>query len=213
MSKEKVEEGTGAGAVATRVATPFTIAKVDGRYKRLQDVEATPEGALAVTSESVVGMTMVEISEIYSEVAGVSPKRFKDKRVAIESLAYQVAKMPIFDPSAPKPAPIEKGAKAAKTAVVGEKKLARKASETLELLQPEKLDEVLRALAPQARELVAIMADLAKEKNAATFSGTDLDSFLKIPEVGARLRTKQDPARILAYYKGKLIAAGLVRVS
>ena len=69
---------------------------------------------------------------------------------------------------------------------------------------------LMRSLAPTTFDDVAA---LAKQKNAATFSGTDLDSFLKIPEVGARLRTRQDPARILAYYKGKLIAAGLVRVS
>ena len=72
---------------------------------------------------------------------------------------------------------------------------------------------MMRGLAPQARELVLIMTDLAKEKGATSFSGTDLNEKLKIPEVGARLRTKQDPLRILQYYKGKLISVGLVRVS
>ena len=132
--------------------------------------------------------------------------------MAIESLAYQVAKMPVFDPNAPKPEPAAKGTKPAKAAD-GEKKYARKTPDTFELLQPAELDKVMRGLAPQARELVLIMTDLAKEKGATSFSGTDLNEKLKIPEVGARLRTKQDPLRILQYYKGKLIAVGLIKVS
>ena len=194
------------------IAMAFVVAKVDGKYIRFQDVEAAPKDTLVLTNDVVSGMTMTEISELYSAIAGVSPKKFKDKRVAIESLAYQVVKMAIFDPNAPKPEPAAKGAKPAKAAD-GEKKYARKTPDTFELLQPAELDKVMRGLAPQARELVLIMTDLAKEKGATSFSGTDLNEKLKIPEVGARLRTKQDPLRILQYYKGKLISVGLIRVS
>ena len=71
----------------------------------------------------------------------------------------------------------------------------------------------LGGLAPQARALVSIMADLAKELGSASFGGAALEARLKVPEVAALLRTKQDPLRILQYYKGKLISVGLIRVS
>ena len=211
MGKETTQEKKGADAVATKAAT-FAVAKVDGKYVRFQDTEAAPKDTLVLTNDVVSGMTMTEISELYSAVAGVPSKKFKDKRVAIESLAYQVAKMAIFDPNAPKPAPAAKVTKSVKVAG-GEEKSARKTPDTFELLQPAELDKVMRELAPQARELVLIMTDLAKEKGATSFSGTDLNEKLKIPEVGARLRTKQDPLRILQYYRGKLIGVGLVRVT
>jgi hypothetical protein len=193
----------------------FVVAKVGGKFLRFATREAVPSEGVdegPYTPDIVREMTKEAIGELYSAVAGVSPKKFKDKRVAIESLAYQVAKMAIFDPSAPKPEPVAKGVKPAKAAD-GEKKYARKTPDTFELLQPAELDKVMRGLAPQARELVLIMTDLAKEKGATSFSGTDLNEKLKIPEVGARLRTKQDPLRILQYYKGKLISVGLIRVS
>ena len=211
MSKETTQGKEGAGAVAAK-ATAFVVAKVDGKYVRLPNKESAPPDVEVITEETVAEMTKDAIGELYSAIAGVSPKKFKDKRVAIESLAYQVVKMAIFDPNAPKPEPAAKGAKPAKAAD-GEKKYARKTPDTFELLQPAELDKVMRGLAPQARELVLIMTDLAKEKGATSFSGTDLNEKLKIPEVGARLRTKQDPLRILQYYKGKLISVGLVRVS
>jgi len=172
-----------------------------------------PEGAEPLTPEIVAEMTKDAIGELYSAIAGVPSKKFKDKKIGLESLAYQVAKMRIFDPSAPAvAAKVDKPAKVAK--VAGEKAArAAKVPSTLELQQPEKLDEVLRDLAPQARELVAIMADLAKEKGATSFSSADIAEYIKRPEVAARLRTKQDPQRILQYYKNELISAGFVRVS
>jgi len=187
-------------------AAPFVVARVDDKYVRLALGASAPEGVPTFTSETVAGMTIVEISEIYSKIVGTSPKKFKDKRVALESLAYQVAKMPIFDPSAPKPEP-------AARAVGGKRERASKSPDTFELLQPANLDEVVRGLAPQARALVSIMADLAKELGSASFGGAALEARLKVPEVAALLRTKQDPMRILTYYKGKLVSVGMIRVS
>jgi hypothetical protein len=212
MSKETTQGKEGAGAAAAK-ATAFVVAKVDGKYVRLLNKESAPPDVEVITEATVAEMTKDAIGELYSAIAGVSPKKFKDKRVAVESLAYQVAKMSVFDPNAPKPEPAAKGAKPVKAAADGDKKYARKTPDTFELLQPAELDKVMRGLAPQARELVLIMTDLAKEKGATSFSGTDLNEKLKIPEVGARLRTKQDPLRILQYYKGKLISVGLIRVS
>jgi hypothetical protein len=193
----------------------FVVAKVGGKFLRFATREAVPGEGIEegpYNLDVVNDMTVEAVGELYSKIAGVSPKKFKNKKVAIESLAYQVAKMAVFDPNAPKPEPAAKGTKPAK-ATDGEKKYARKTPDTFELLQPAELDKVMRGLAPQARELVLIMTDLAKEKGATSFSGTDLNEKLKIPEVGARLRTKQDPLRILQYYRGKLIGVGLVRVT
>ena len=193
-------------------ATAFVVAKINDKWVRFKDKDSVPCGVDLVTEVIAAEMTVDDIGDLYSKIAGVSPKKFKNKKVAIESLAYQVAKMAVFDPNAPKPEPAAKGTKPAKAAD-GEKKYARKTPDTFELLQPAELDKVMRGLAPQARELVLIMTDLAKEKGATSFSGTDLNEKLKIPEVGARLRTKQDPLRILQYYRGKLIGVGLVRVT
>jgi hypothetical protein len=202
------ETKEGRASSATQI-TDFILAKVGGKLLRFAAVESVPEGAETITLESVQELPKDKIGELYGTVAGVSPKHFKDKRMAIESLIYQVAKMPIYDPSAVKPE--AKPGEAKKTAA-GEK-FVRKSNETFELLTPPDTEKVLRDLAPQARELILIMTELAKEKGSTTFSGSELNSKLKIPEVGARLRTKQDPLRILQYYKGKLIGAGLVRTS
>ena len=210
MSEKKTQEEV--AAPVAKVAD-YVIAKVGEKYVRFADLASVPEGAEPLTPEIVAEMTKDAIGELYSAIAGVPSKKFKDKKIGLESLAYQVAKMRIFDPSAPAvAAKVDKPAKVAK--VAGEKAArAAKVPSTLELQQPEKLDEVLRDLAPQARELVAIMADLAKEKGATSFSSADIAEYIKRPEVAARLRTKQDPQRILQYYKNELISAGFVRVS
>ena len=210
MSEKKTQEEV-AAPVAKVVM--FVIAKVGEKYVRFADLASVPEGAEPITQDTAAEMTKDAIGEVYSTIAGVPSKKFKDKKIGLESLAYQVAKMRIFDPSAPAPAAkAEKPAKVAK--VAGEKvPRAAKTPSTLELAQPENLEEALRGLAPQARELITIMADLAKSKGAPSFSSAELDEYIKRPEVAARLRTKQDPLRILQYYRGKLISAGFVRVS
>lgn len=211
MEGKQQEKVTGPAEIAA-----FVVAKVEGgkflRFKSLEDLPK--EGTtLAITNQTVGELTKDEIGNIYSQIVGTGKKNFKDKKIAIESLVYQIAKLPVFDPNAsPLAEAVKAGAKANKPTKEG-KKYERKTPDTFELLQPEEVDKVLRGLAPQARELVLIMADLAKEKGSTTFSGEDLNAKLKIAEVGARLRTKQDPLRILQYYKGKLISSGLIRVS
>jgi hypothetical protein len=197
----------------------FVVAKVGGKFLRFATREAVPSEGIEegpYNLDVVNDMTVETVGELYSKIAGVSPKKFKNKKVAVESLSYQVAKMPIFDPNAvksPLAEAVKAGARANKPAADGDKKYARKTPDTFELLQPAELDKVMRGLTPQARELVLIMTDLAKEKGAVSFAGNDLNEYLKKPEVAARLRTKQDPLRILQYYKGALISKGLVRVS
>ena len=193
-------------------AKEFILANVGGKFlkfKLASDLPKEVPSGDVITHETVSELTKDQISEIYGKVAGVGKKNFKDKKVAIESLVYQVAKMPTFDPNAsPLAEAVKAGTKANKPA--GK---APKSPDTFELLQPQNTDEVLRGLAPQARELVLIMVDLAKEVGSTKFGGEKLEEKLKVPEVAARLRTRQDPMRILQYYKGKLIGSGLIRVS
>lgn len=199
-------------------ATPmeFIVAKVGGRFLRFASRESLPSEGVEegpYDLNIINGMSKEAIGDLYSDVASVSPKKFKDRKVAIDSFAYQVAKLPLFDPNPAKPAPAAKAEKLAATSGESEKKYARKTSDTFELVKPDELDKVMRELAPQARELVLIMTDLAREKNSTSFSSAELSEKLKIPEVAAKLRTKQDPLRILQYYKGKLVSVGLLRVS
>ena len=55
--------------------------------------------------------------------------------------------------------------------------------------------------------------DAAKEKGSTKFSGLEIQQILGKPEMVARLKTRQDPMRILQYYQGKLMGSGLLRVS
>lgn len=203
MSTAKEDKGT-----RTQI-DDFIIAKVEDRFLRFGTLDTVPEGAEALTKAKVEELPKDKIGELYGSIAGVSAKNFKDKRVAVESLLYQVAKMPIFDPSAPKveAKPTEKGTASSAPRV------PRKSNETFQLLNPPEMDKIVKGLAPQARELVLIMTDLASEKKSATFSGADLEAKLQTEDAKNRLRTKQDTMRILQYYKGKLISSGLIRTS
>lgn len=186
----------------------FVLANVDGKFLRFKSIDAVPEGHETLTLDTLEKMTKDDIGRLYGTIAGVNPKNFKDKKVAIESFVYQVTKMNIFDPSSPKATHA-----AATSSSTTQDSRVKKTAENFELLAPPDVDKALKSLAPQARELVLIMTELAKEKGSTKFAGTDLADKLKQPEVAARLKTKQDPARILQYYKGKLIGHGIIRTS
>ena len=197
----------------------FVLAKVSGAFLKFASVDQVPAEGVELgplDAESLGSLTLEQMGEVYGSVAGVNPKKFKTKEVGIESILYQARKMPTFDPSRPRvaataPAPKSKKDKAARSADVSGGKFARKEGEVFELVAPENSASVVAKLAPQAQELLLIIAELAKEKGSATVLGADLNAALSRPEVKDRLRTKQDPLRILQYYKGKLIGSGLLR--
>jgi len=196
-----------AGGDASNISD-FVLAKIDGKLLRFQDAGAVPEGSETITLESAREMTKEALGALYADVAHTSPKNFKDKKVAIDSIVYQVAKMPVFDPNAPKvaAAPTELKKK--------EQKAAAKAAEVIELLCPTELPKVLEGIAPQARELVLIMGELVTETgNEAKFTSSQLAKKLASEGISERLKTRQEPGRIFAYYKGVLIGKGLIRVS
>lgn len=188
------------------------FAKVGGRFLRFSTAESVPETVDEgpYTIEILRELTPAKIGELYGNVAKVPTKNFKDPKVAIDSLVYQVAKIPLFDPN--KPVEVQ-AATPIMTGQSTEKRVVSKKSEFYELSSPADLDKVLGGLAPQARELVLIMTELANDKGSTKFSSSELEERINLPEVAARLKTKQEPLRILKYYKGKLIGSGLIKTS
>ena len=196
-------------------APEFTLVKISDRYRKFADISDVPAGtdaANVIVAESLGEMTKDQLGELYGAVAGVAAKKFKDKKVAIESILYQVAKMPIFDPDAPAQTPqsaaVAAGAKANKAAGAP-RESKPKGIAGLELKTPEDAT-ALGKMAPQARELVSILADLAKEKGTTALSGADVEARIKSQSTIDRLRTKQPPERILAYYRKALVEAGFI---
>lgn len=186
----------------------FAIAKLDGKFLRFKTAEMVPSGIEAITEESINEMTKEKLGELYGAVAGVEAKKFKDRRVAVDSLLYQFGKLPKYDPVAPAET---KPAKATAPAKVG--KHQKKDTEVYKVMSPPNSSKILGGLAPQARELFLIMVELAESQNSDSFSGADLDLKLNQDSSMKRLNTRQDPGRILSYYKGKMIGLGLIQTS
>lgn len=192
--------------------TDTLFGKVAGKFLKFADTFEADDSVVfeeGPYSDSVLeSMTKEQLGELYAKLAGVPSKYFKVKAVALESIDYQVKKLPLYDPN---PAP-----KAAAPAE-GKSSAAPKARslkiEVYEVLQPEGSEEILKKLAPQAREVVSIMLDLAAARGTTKLEGADLANFMSEPETAKRLNTRQDPARILKYYKSKLVELGLLAVS
>lgn len=214
------------GKVTESKPIDFVIGKIDGTYRRFMDSSATPlEATDIVTLESMgsntaQGMTKEMVGDLYGKLfANGITKNYKTREIAIDSFAYQVAKMPFYDPNAPKS--VSKGTvtnspgkTAAASATPSEPAVKKaKSPDRFELLTPDNVAEVVKELAPQARELALIMTEIAEEKQSRSFSSTDLEAKLSIPDVAARLKTRQSPMRILQYYKAKLNAVGLIKVT
>lgn len=192
----------------------YVIGLVGGRFLRFSEESVVPEGTNPITTESLGKMSDEELGQLYGQVAGTNTKLFRSRTVAIESIEYQIKKLPLFDPSAPvrQAVLVNKGQNSPQPREPREK-YARKSGEVFELLSPPDIDSVMRSLAPQARELILIMTEIVEEKGTNKFLGSDLNAKLNGAGIADRLKTRQDPGRILQYYKGKLIGAGLIRTS
>lgn len=202
---------TTAMGLGAKPVQDFVLARVEGKFLRFGSADLVPAGAEPITLATLEGMPKDLVEDVYSKVAGILPKTFKDKGVAVASLAYQVGKMRLHDPSAPVVTQAEEPRASGKSTKA--ERATRKGQETFELLTIPDFGKVTNTLAPQARELVAIMVELAKEKGSATFTGAELQAKLQEPASVARLKTKQEVSRILAYYQGRMIGAGLIRTS
>jgi hypothetical protein len=191
----------------------FVLSYADGKVSRYQTIEEVPEGAAPVTLEVAQAMTLEDLGKLYGAVSGSGFKKFKTKAVAVESLAYQVQKLPISGlmPEVATPA-ADSATSVSATKAPKVKKVGKTASraKTLILTVPTDSEEKLKKLAPQAREVVAILAELAAEVGGTTLTGEAVSK--KMNEVGmqARLKTTQEPPRILGYYVPRLKEAGFI---
>jgi hypothetical protein len=204
------EEATGTEAAVI----PFTLARVGGRLVKLaatpedgaEGFSAVVDGAAFVTDGNAHSLTKEQLGELYGEVAGTQAKKFKDKQIAVESLAYQASKMSTYDPSAPTPAAAPaKGAKVSKA----KKEKAEPKATKLELLTPEDAAARLKALPPQCASLISAMSDVVKAKGSQEFELKELEARLSAPD--SPLTTRQPPMRICSYYSTKLKDACLIR--
>lgn len=184
--------------------TDFFLAKLaGGQYNRYMKKESMPEGAVTYDRASVEAMTKEQVGELYGSLIGTSAKNFKDRRIAVDSLAFQISKLrPVDGPSV------------TVVPLVNVKKIGRqpRQPEVTELLPREDAAELLKEMAPQAREIISLFADIAAETGSMLITSKQLEEKLAIPEIVARFKTKQDPMRIIYYYRSKLTALGLIRV-
>lgn len=197
MSNSTGEQTTAQDAVV--------IAKIDGRFVRLVDPDSAPEGITTYTAVTLENSSMEDLGELYGSLAGQNPKKFKAKSTAIESIMFQGSRLPIFDPNKPKAAP-QKSESTAKSEAVPARS---KSQNVFELQFPKDLESRVKALPPQAKTLLLIMTDIGR----TSFTEQELLDALNLPANVAKLNTKQAPARILQYYKGKLITVGLIKVT
>ncbi len=182
----------------------FFLVKVGNSYKKYAVDVPLPDGAATITQEALENSSKEDLEEAYAAIAGTSVKKFKSKELALENVVYQVGKMPTLSSSAPvtQPASAEKAEK---------KTYVRKSPSNYKLVVDESSQDKLKVLSPQARSCIDIMADFAKKVGRFEFQEKELKDFFESEK--ARLNTKQDPWRILMYYRSKLISADLLRVS
>lgn len=182
----------------------FTLAKVGTNYFKFAPDAPLPEGAQTMTLDDLSKSSKEELEEMYASVAGTSPKKFKSQEMALENVTFQVGKMKLIAAAAatgPLPATVDPT----------ERKYAKKAPSTYKLMLDAGSSDKIKNLGPQARECINVMADFAKQEGRLEFKEDELKVFFDACK--DRLKTKQEPWRILMYYRGKLISADLLRVS
>lgn len=208
---QSVEEKEESNAPAR--TTGLDVALVDGQYFRLAEGVEPPEGAEVFLYDDLESLELTKLGEIYGSLAGVAPKKYRSAKIAVESIAFQLKKKTPTNPWAPKV--ITKSTEPLAGGEKGEKKEKAKkepTATTVTLLAPEDLADQLKKLAPQARDIVGIITDLVSKINTDTITGDVLSQALNEPSAVARLRTRQSPDRIFAYYRSALIASGIIRV-
>lgn len=78
-------------------------------------------------------------------------------------------------------------------------------------VKTEMLKQAIVHLPPQAQVIVDIIEIACSTRSEPTFSEDELQGIVE--KHGFMLHTKQDPWRIFQYYRGKLIASGVMRLS
>jgi hypothetical protein len=189
----------------TEVPGEFIIGIVGKTYRKFERLEVVPAGTSVLDREDLDAMSKEELEEVYANIAGTDPKVFPSWGMALANVLFQVEEMRIYHPE-PEQEESDEDPK------VGKQKRLR-GPDTYTLLVPlsDKAREGLAKLPRQARECLNIMLELASSKDSFSFSEKDLKtSFEGCKE---RLATRQEPWRILQYYRKDLEGAGIVQVS
>lgn len=193
-----------------KIGNSFVLVKLPGnkfvRYTGSED--PIPLGEVVTTSSTIEEMTKEQLGELYGTLIGSNPKNFKDKKIAIESVSYQIGKLQATESLVLPPAAVAAQKSAKKDKATG---VAKEKATSFELLAPENLAEAMAKLPPQARAVISAMTDVVTEKGRSTFTGAELEERLK--RADSPLTTRQEPMRIVSYYREKLTGAGLVKVS
>lgn len=181
------------------------VGVVDDRFVRYPRLEVVPAGTKVFTSLDEISdeMSIEDISNAYSIVAGVNPKTFPTKEVAASSLWSQFEKLPIMDPDKIVYAAASEEAPKKRAYVVQSKK-------TYELL-PGKNDggKFVGSLAPQAKQVLLIIVEAAQRRGSGEFTEDELRK--EIEDRKELLNTTQDSWRIFQYYRSKLRAGDLIK--
>jgi hypothetical protein len=193
-------------------AEDFIISKINGGWARFQQVEDLPEGATPIKKADIEAMTLEQMGQTYSEIAGVGPKKFSTQEIACASLLYQIHKLLVRNGKTASLSTAKETRKSPQTPGTQAPRASR-ASGTLEILEPADLAAALSGLAPQAKELMAMLTEVATASRSMSFPASAMAELLAKPEAPARLKTKQPPARIWSYYKATLEDRGLLRCS
>lgn len=195
--------------------TGLDMALVDGRYVRLSVGIEPPEGSEIFLFDDLEGLKLTKLGEIYGDLAGVTAKKFRSPKIAVESIAFQLKKKTPTNPWAPKTYIKATDAAPNRTDKGEKKEKAKKepTASTITLLAPEDLSDQLKKLAPQARDLVGILVELAAASGTTTFTGDVVSKALNEQKSVERLRTRQSPDRIFAYYRSSLIGSGIIKVA
>jgi hypothetical protein len=205
---------------AAAPVAPFILArfhgnliKLAGQFAEGQEGFSPVVGSVSFVTESNAGqLPLAELGELYGEIAGTQAKKFKDAKIAVESLAYQVGKLKFTDPLAPTPAPQAKApanGKASRESKPLKAPLDEKKS-TYVLLTPDGAAEAVGKIPPQARAIVSALADVVKVKGVPEVSAAELEARLTAAD--SPLTTRQPVMRIVGYYMKKLVEVGLLQV-
>ncbi len=202
--------------------TGWRVAKVGSQYVQIAENLEIPADVTYITREGVEERKLEDIAIVYGLVARVSPKKFKNKQLAMESMDYQVGKLQVLNsfevkqeaPVEPKTAVEGEGEAEVdprpKAYIVQEKERAARVRPSIRLLTPADPAKCMESLAPQAKMLVSILTDAALERENVLFTTQQLTELMNTEESVARLKTRQEGVRIMMYYRRDLIESGLI---
>jgi hypothetical protein len=180
----------------------FVIAKLDNNsLVRFNTITEVPAGTSVITAEDLEDISIQEITEIYSSIAGTPPKKFRTRAIAVESLVQKIGEMP-FHQLEPESVVEDIEAK---------RKYTRKNPNVFEILpQTPETPRKIEDIAPQGKAAMDLLYAAVKHFKTNRIEEKDLMEFFREEKNAMTLHTRQDPWRIFQYYRAQLTRAGIV---